>query len=102
MPRNPKHRNKVAGGGKRFGKNFKYPKGKRSFNKPSADNDKFKKFKHIQRNQQSEEVLRRQKDVELKSAQNLQVLESSSEEDEVSPMDQLLESLQSAKKTFGY
>lgn len=97
MPRNPKHR-KSTGGVKRFSKNFKHPKGKRSFNKPNPENDKFKKFKHIQRNQDSEEALRRQKEVELKSVKHLQVLESSSDEDEVSPMDQLLESFQSTKK----
>lgn len=98
MPRNPKHRKNAGGGVKRFGKNFKHPKGKRNFSKPSLDNDKFKKFKHIQRNQESEEALRRQKEVELKTVQNLQVLESSSDEEEVSPMDQLLESFQSTKK----
>lgn len=101
MPRNSKQRKTGNGGAKRFSKNFKHPKGKRNFGKtgkPNPENDKFKKFKHMQRNQESEEALRRQKEVELKSVKNLQVLESSSDEDEVSPMDQLLESLQSTKQ----
>lgn len=97
MPRNPKQR-KNTSGGKKFHKNYKHPKGKNNFKKPNNENDKFKKFKHIQRNQESEEALRRQKEVEFKSVKHLQVLESSSDEEEISPMDQLLESFQNTKK----
>lgn len=98
MPRNSKHQKSGGGGShKKFGKNFKHTKGKRHFSKVSGETDKFKKFKHIQRNQQTEEALRRQKEVELSSGPKTQILESSSDDDDVSPMDQLLESLQSTK-----
>ncbi|KAJ6639233.1 U3 small nucleolar RNA-associated protein 25 like [Pseudolycoriella hygida] len=78
MPRNMKR--KHAGGAKRFTKNYKHQKGKRNFAQPQVENNKFKKFKHIQRNKESEDALRRLKEVE--SVRHVRREESSSEEDE--------------------
>lgn len=69
--------------------------------KPAGEFDRFKKFKHIQRNQEAEELLRQRKGLELQHEQQQQrarrlrdeELVSSSDE-EADPMDQLLTALQ--------
>lgn len=67
----------------------------------SAEHDKFKKFKHIQRNQVAEETLRQRKQMELQQQQQQyknEELESSSDEEQTNPFDQLLSSFQATNK----
>lgn len=96
------HKKKPQGGkNKRFGKNYKHgPKKTTNFrpsNKTTNDSDKFKKFKAIRRAQESDEILRRQKETELSNRKRIKEAESSTDEEEQieeDPLDKLLGSLQ--------
>lgn len=69
--------------------------------KAKNPNDPFKKFKHIQRNQEAEDMLRQRKQLEVnqqRNAQRKEEVQTSSSEEEEDPMDQLLGLLQTSKK----
>lgn len=95
------------GGGARGGRGGRGGGGVRggAVRKPTGEFDRFKKFKHIQRNQEAEDLLRQRKGLELQHEQNQRKqqrlreedLVSSSEEEE-NAMDQLLSSLQTSSK----
>lgn len=97
-------RGSSRGGGGRGGRGF--GKGRHGLHggavqKAKNPNDPFKKFKHIQRNQEAEEMLRQRKQLEDKQqryAQRKEEVQESSSEEEEDPMDQLLGMLQTTKK----
>lgn len=74
-----------------------------------AEHDRIKRFKHIQRNQEAEELLRQRKGLELEYAERQQhqrrqlrdddLVGSSEEEEEPNAMEQLLSSLKSGKQS---
>lgn len=86
------HKGSAAGRGARGG----------GVKKPySAEHNKFKKFKHIQRNQVAEETLRQRKQMESHEQHQQyknEELESSSDDEEKNPFDQLLSSFQTTNK----
>lgn len=101
------HKKKSQSGGKNgknFGKNYKHgPKRNTNFRKPNPtnQNEKFKKFKAIRRAQESDDILRRQKETEIANIRRNEVPSSSSEEEEniEDPLNQLLGSLQKSGRS---
>lgn len=92
-----------GGGGRGGGRGRGFGKGRHGgdIQKAKNINDPFKKFKHIQRNQEAEDLLRQRKELEVKQqrhAQQKEVVQESSSEEEEDPMDQLLGMLQTSKK----
>lgn len=104
MPRNNSNSH-----GRNAKKNFKHNKNK-TFHKGGgssglkkstpAEHNKFKKFKFLNRIQETEDILRQRKQLELnqqKQQYKNDELESSSSEEDENPMDQLLSSFQATK-----
>lgn len=93
--------------GKKIGKNYKHgPKRNTNFRKPNPtnQNEKFKKFKAIRRAQESDEILRRQKEAEIANIRRNEAPRSSSDEEEQieeDPLNQLLGSLQKSDRSAG-
>lgn len=92
-----------GGGGRRFsrgGARGHHGRGG-TVQKAKNPNDPFKKFKHIQRNAEAEDLLRQRKQLEVKHQRQVQqkeVAQESTSEEEEDPMDQLLGLLQTTKK----